>query len=50
VGARASTGVEILAFAALTIGATHLPATWGEVCPWIVGGLSGLIIADKLSA
>ena len=33
----------------LTVGAYHLPGTWGEVGVWVAGGLSLLITSAKLS-
>jgi hypothetical protein len=47
---RASDGLDVLGLAAITFGTAQLPSAWGEVCPWVVGGLSALIISAKLSA
>jgi hypothetical protein len=46
---RAADAVDVAGLALLTVGAAHLPGTWGEVGVWAVGGLSLLITSAKLS-
>jgi len=47
--ARAADAVDVAGLALLTVGAYHLPGTWGEVGVWVAGGLSLLITSAKLS-
>lgn len=46
---RAADAVDVAGLTLLTVGAAHLPGTWGEVGVWVVGGLSLLITSAKLS-
>jgi hypothetical protein len=46
---RAADAVDVAGLSLLTVGAAHLPGTWGEVGVWVVGGLSLLITSAKLS-
>lgn len=46
---RAADAVDVAGLALLTVGAAHLPGTWGEVGVWVVGGLSLLITSAKLT-
>lgn len=47
---RLSDAADVAGLGLLTVGAAHLPGTWGEVGVWAMGGLSLLITSAKLNA
>lgn len=47
---RLSDAADLAGLGLLTVGAAHLPGTWGEVGVWVAGGLSLLITSAKLNA
>lgn len=47
---RLSDAADLAGLTALTVGAAHLPGSWGEVGVWVMGGLSLLITSAKLNA
>jgi hypothetical protein len=47
---RLSDAADVAGLGLLTVGAYHLPGSWGEVGVWAMGGLSLLITSAKLNA
>lgn len=47
---RLSDAADLAGLGLLTVGAAHLPGSWGEVGVWVMGGLSLLITSAKLNA
>jgi hypothetical protein len=47
---RLSDAADLAGLGLMTVGAAHLPGSWGEVGVWVMGGLSLLITSAKLNA